>query len=397
MKNAAAIFAFLRTNAPPPYLYWRSPEGALRLAAGMQSRDVPPPGADWRTWLRGQSVAEGRDMLPRVFIMAFDPATQQDDTWEGFPAAEIWRPSVMYCAENGVERFYGLDGNTFPEEGADTAAGGVFPRHGGIQLAFDDAGQYRDRVQAGLLQLQDGALEKIVLARSVHVELSSSFDPLHALSALQLPHSFGVCYSPDGEHFFLSATPERLARVEDGSFSTMALAGTMTRAQSGEGARDELLADAKERAEHAYVIEMIREALAPCSIALRVDDVRLLTLPHITHILTHIEGQLLEGHGMLDVVSALHPTPAVAGTPRDAATEGIRLLEDFSRGLYAGCVGWVDGAGNGDAAVTIRSAVVHDHSAHAFAGAGIVAGSDPADEEAETRAKLQTMLDVLGA
>jgi len=397
MKDAAAIFAYLRTHAPPPYMCWRSPEGALRLAAGTESRDFPSQETEWRAWLRGQFAFDAGNTIPRLFIMAFDPSERQDGVWDGFPSAEIWRPSMMYTAEDGVERFHGLDADAFPDEGAGAASGGAFPRHGGIRVAFDDVEEYRGRVQAGLAQLREGALEKIVLARSVRVELASSFDPLQALSALQLPHSFGICYSPDGERFFLSATPERLARVQDGTFSTMALAGTMTRDRTGDGGHEALLADAKERAEHAYVTEMIRGALAPFSRAMRVDDVRLLTLPHITHILTHIEGQLSEGHGMLDVVSALHPTPAVAGTPRDEATAGIRLLEDFSRGLYAGCVGWVDDAGNGDAAVTIRSAVVHNHAARAFAGAGIVAGSDPADEEAETRAKLQTVLDVLGA
>ncbi|MDT8325108.1 MAG: isochorismate synthase, partial [Bacteroidota bacterium] len=383
-------------HAPPPYLYWRSPENALRVAAGMESSSAPSPGEDWRAWLRDSSVAETSGEVARIFTLAFDPGSTQDGPWEQFPGARIWRPAAMYAAEGDVEAFHGMSAHDVPAQDDVAEQASAFPHRGGIHIPARDDAQYRQRVAAGLDLLADGGLRKIVLARSMRVELDTAFDPLRALTSLQQAHTFGICYSPDGRHYFISATPERLARVRAGRFSTMALAGTLPHRQTGEAGRQELLENAKERAEHAYVTEMIREALAPFSAEMEVDDVRLLALPHITHILTRIEGQLDAGYGMLDVVSALHPTPAVAGTPRDAATAGIRALEDFSRGLYAGCIGWVDAAGNGDAAVAIRSAVAHERTAHAFAGAGIVAGSDPMDEEAETRAKLQTALDILG-
>jgi isochorismate synthase EntC len=104
-----------------------------------------------------------------------------------------------------------------------------------------------------------------------------------------------------------------------------------------------------------------------------------------------------EGRGMRDVIASLHPTPAVAGTPRTAAQELIAALEPFHRGLYAGCIGWFSSDGDGDAAVAIRSALVHGREALVWAGAGIVKGSSAAAEEHETQAKLRTMLDILGA
>lgn len=211
------------------------------------------------------------------------------------------------------------------------------------------------------------------------------------------PHAFSLCYSPDGRRYFLSATPERLGSVHDGEFSTMALAGTLTRSDGAAGDPDALLADAKERAEHAYVVEMIREGISAYCSQLSVEDVRLLDLPHVTHILTRIEGVLSDGYGLNNMIAALHPTPAVAGTPREEACRSITAIEPFPRGLYAGCIGWMDSSGSGDAAVAIRSAVVAGKEAHAFAGAGIVRESDPTEEERETRAKLQTVLDILGA
>jgi isochorismate synthase EntC len=158
-----------------------------------------------------------------------------------------------------------------------------------------------------------------------------------------------------------------------------------------------LLGDEKERAEHAYVVEMIREAASTFATGTEVQDVRVLELPHVRHMLTQISGQMAPECGMRHLIAALHPTPAVAGTPRAEAMRLIAELEPFDRGLYAGCAGWFVGDGDGDAAVTIRSALVRGTDATLWSGAGIVRHSDAEAEERETRVKLQTMLDVLGA
>jgi isochorismate synthase EntC len=240
---------------------------------------------------------------------------------------------------------------------------------------------------------------------------------------LRQPHSFTVCYSPDGEQYFLSATPERLGRIAGGQFETMALAGTLTGngAAGNENGRDEnggrenggrenggrengtavlshedLLTDRKERAEHGYVVDMIREAAGSFASDVTTRDVRVLELPHLRHILTGISGRMHAGFGLRHAIAALHPTPAVAGTPRAEALQLIDALESFDRGMYAGCVGWFLGEDEGDCAVTIRSALLRGSEALLWAGAGIVRESDAAAEERETRAKLQTMLGILG-
>ena len=396
MNDPARIFSALLAAHPPPYLFWKSPEGEIWITAGLLSQRRPPDGEEWRSWLRRQESTEETG-LPDILLLAFDPDHAQDERWSGFPSAELFRPAVGYHADADGERFHGctLEELSLP---AGDEVDVAFPEQRSLHVRDWCGDAYRARVSRGLTQLRSGELGKVVLARGVDIDIAPPFDAHHAVTTLQQqPHAFAICYSPDGTRFFLSATPERLGRVRDGSFSTMALAGTMTREDGVRDGYSTLLEDAKERAEHAYVTEMIRESMGDIAEEISVDDVHLLELPHITHILTRIEGRLGEGRGMFDVVSALHPTPAVAGTARDTACDTIASLEDFSRGLYAGCIGWADAAGNGDAAVTIRSALVEGSRARAFAGAGIVRDSDAVEEERETRAKLQTMLDILGA
>lgn len=386
----------LLRHAPPPYLYWKSPEGEIWITAGAEQRLHPPDG-DWREWLRSEAftVSPHAD-LARFVVLGFSPDSAAQDPWTYFPRMELLDPSKGYHVRDGREIFIGLTKEDYPEETSEKP-GRPFNEHVGLQIREWGVDEYRRVVDEGLARIRTGDLEKIVLARSVGIDLRTTFDPTRTIAALQhQPHSFGLLYSPDGERFFLSATPERLGRIRDGKFSTMALAGTHPVMDHGDDG-SALLGNAKERAEHTYVVDMIRkEAITFCDDNI-TDTMQVLSLPHVTHILTRIEGRVRSGHGMSDVIAALHPTPAVAGTPRDVASEEIAALEAFDRGLYAGCMGWVDRNGDGDAAVTIRSAVVNAHTATAFAGAGIVEGSAPEEEERETRAKLQTMLDILGS
>ena len=140
---------------------------------------------------------------------------------------------------------------------------------------------------------------------------------------------------------------------------------------------------------------MITQDLCVLSDYLRTGPRHLVALPHVFHLSTPIEARLRDGGTLADVISVLHPTPAVAGLPRDAAVRGIESIEHFDRGLFAGVAGWMDAEGNGDAAVTIRSALLHDGTATVFAGAGIVRDSDPAAEQHETLAKMRLVLEIL--
>ena len=246
-----------------------------------------------------------------------------------------------------------------------------------------------------------GRLDKVVLARRVDLRSTVELDVPNALRRLvaSAPESTIYAFRRAGRTF-LGATPERLVRVEDRHFRTAAVAGTIGRGADGaEDARlaRELLASEKDREEHAIVVQYIRGLLAP--VAERIDVAphpSVLTLRFVQHLATAIEGTLPEHAGLLSLGERLHPTPAVGGDPRDAALAMINEHEGFDRGWYAGPVGWLDGAGDGELCVALRCGIVDRTRAVLFAGCGIVADSDPAREWEESRIKLQAVVSALG-
>jgi menaquinone-specific isochorismate synthase len=248
-------------------------------------------------------------------------------------------------------------------------------------------------VGAALERIRSGALRKIVLARTRRYLASGALDPVAVLARLAGREARGFRFMVEaGEgHAFLGVTPERLVLRSGRVARSEAVAGTRPRGVDGVADRllgESLLASAKDRREHELVVERVREALAACATSLRVDaEPRLLRLAYVQHLATRVQAELRSGVADLDLVRALHPTPAVAGAPVTDAVAALRDFEPFDRGLYAGPVGVVsrDGA---EIAVAIRSARIDGDELTAFAGAGIVEGSDPAEEWRETGHKL---------
>ncbi len=207
---------------------------------------------------------------------------------------------------------------------------------------------------------------------------------------------------------FLGASPELLVRRRGDAVGCHPLAGTVgLRPEAGPGGDGEpadlvgFLSSAKDRLEHELVVEAIVEALAPRCTHLEVPAApSLVRLRTVAHLGTAIEGRLAAAEGgrtpsVLELLADLHPTPAVGGLPRSLALACIDRLEPAGRGLWAGPVGWVDAAGDGRWVIGIRSATVEGSAATLTAGAGIVAGSDPWEEVAETTVKLASVLDAL--
>ena len=238
-----------------------------------------------------------------------------------------------------------------------------------------------------------GELAKVVLARDLLVAADVPLDPRRLLR--RLADRFPDCwtFAVDG---LLGATPELLLRRTGRQLSARVLAGTAPR---GAGADDQRLADAlmgsaKERAEHALAVDSLVEALTPYCTALDVPaGPELLTLANVRHLASDIGGtQRSRGPrgtaGLLELIGAVHPTAAVCGTPTLDAAAVIAELEGMDRGRYAGPVGWLDARGDGEFGLALRCAeLVGDDNARLFAGCGIVAGSDPAAELAETQSK----------
>ena len=368
----------------------------------------------------------------------FEATASADPDWKGFPAARFVLP------EGIVERFDGQGRAVVfarVEPNATTAAvvadllrrssdarAAISPaeavRRAGDTRASNEGPEYRVRsdrshaqfcrqVSSALVELSTGRLEKLVLARSLTVDHDGDFEVPGFVSRLRAlyPSCTLIAVGRAGD-VFLAATPETLVRVAGRRVETAALAGSTPRgrtpAEDGELAAA-LVASPKERAEHAFVVDAIRAVLEPrCERLAMAAEPRLRALFGIQHLETTFEGELGKTatgsppSDVLSLVEALHPTPAVAGAPAPAAADWLRGHEGLERGWYAAPIGWLDGEGGGAFCVGLRSALIRNglgpvgqpgaSRARLFAGAGIVAGSDPEHELVETRIKLRALL-----
>ncbi|MFC0042598.1 isochorismate synthase [Actinomadura rayongensis] len=249
------------------------------------------------------------------------------------------------------------------------------------------AATWQDAVATAVTRIRAGHLGKVVLARDLHATADAPIDPRVLLR--RLADRFPGCYTfaCDG---LVGATPELLVRRTGGTVESLVLAGT---APADDPARARALrTSAKDHHEHAYAIEMVRQALTPLCDDLHIPAApEILTLPNVLHLASPVRGHLNARHSVLDVVAALHPTPAVGGTPTPTALDLIADLENMDRGRYAAPVGWIDARGDGEWGIALRCAELDGNRARLFAGCGIVGDSRPADELAEAHNKFRAM------
>lgn len=259
-------------------------------------------------------------------------------------------------------------------------------------------GHYTAAVERALAAIEQDRYRKIVLARALDMELDNPCSPLRILQRLRANYPDCHCFSLQNESStgFIGATPERLLAVREGTFFTEAIAGSAPRGDCN--ARDFelgrlLLNSEKDLREHRHVVESILRRLRQAGLkGSPADQPGLLRLANVQHLHTPVRGPLPGSTHLLDLAAALHPTPAVGGTPRPDALKDIPRLEPFRRGLFAGVLGWFDSRGDGDLVVGLRSALVHQNRARLYAGAGIVRGSIPQKEFNETSLKMRALL-----
>ncbi|MFY9265263.1 MAG: isochorismate synthase [Solirubrobacterales bacterium] len=264
------------------------------------------------------------------------------------------------------------------------------------------AEHYQQAVERATEMIAAGELEKIVLAREVLLRRREPIDVVAALRELRerFPQctTFALGYPATT---FLGSSPELLIRREGRRASTMALAGSASRgddAEQDERLGAKLLESVKDNREHAIVVRRIERTLGRLSAWVAVGErPELVKVKNIQHLATPIRAQLTEPRPAIELAGMLHPTPAVGGEPWSVAGPAIKSLEGFDRGWYAGGVGWMDQLEDGEFHVALRSALIDGSSARLFAGAGIVADSDPATELAETETKLDALLPVLSS
>lgn len=261
-------------------------------------------------------------------------------------------------------------------------------------------------VSNGVTEIRTGNLEKLVLARDVVATLPEGVNAAEVLRQLAARYRECWTYGVDG---LVGATPEMLIQVEGRTAQARVLAGTLDRrdAEGVDGspmayAERVLAGSEKQRHEHEIAIDSLTRQLAPFSDAMNShSEPFILELPNVWHLASDVKAELadIEGHvpTCLALINALHPTAAVCGTPTLVAGALIRKLEHLDRGPYAGPVGWLDAAGNGEWGIALRGAVIEDaNTVRLYAGCGIVEGSVPEAELAETWAKFRPMLEALG-
>ncbi|HUQ99638.1 MAG TPA: isochorismate synthase [Gemmatimonadaceae bacterium] len=428
VSQAASSNSLVASQVAEGRMFWACPRDGFSLAGIGAVAAFSPEGPDrfasvdsaWSALLEGavtQNPDEGTPGLGPVLMggFAFDGDTRQSGLWKGFSSAHMIVPRLLFTATGEkswltVSAIVGTNGE--PDVDLETLTS-LLGETDGVTLHRDNsiidetapgalqytesrsARDWQSLVSTAVREICAGEMQKVVLARDVHETAAGDIDVFGTLDDLRNTHrnSFVFGYWR-GESAFIGASPERLVRLDGQDVRASSLAGTEKRGATPEedsALAALLLASAKDLAEHAAVRDALYDALSEIS-----DDVEaaetpsLLTLPHLHHLHTPVRARLREGHSLLDVVSRLHPTPAVGGTPRDAALRFIKDHEQLDRGWYAAPIGWI-GRESGEFAVALRSAVIAGPEVRLFAGCGIVADSDPELEYKESVLKLRPM------
>lgn len=307
-------------------------------------------------------------------------------------------------ARAALERWLGTTGVVPP---AEPLAGAEVPaRKATLTTGSLSEADWMAAVAAGVAEIRTGALEKLVLARDIVATVPDGVNAAEILRQLAARYRECWTYGVDG---LVGSTPEMLIQVEGRTAQARVLAGTLDRRDADgmagsplEFAERVLAGSEKQRHEHDIAIQSLTTQLAPFSEAMNAhSEPFILELPNVWHLASDVKAELTEVEGhvptCLALINALHPTAAVCGTPTTVAGALIRKLEHLDRGPYAGPVGWLDAAGNGEWGIALRGAVIESpETVRLYAGCGIVEGSVPEAELAETWAKFRPMLESLG-
>ncbi len=409
------LFGWLRGQQTLPKLYWsgrddRSEVAALGAADLYESTVEGPEAMRKRL---SPLLTSGDPRLRYYGGLRFDVGREADAGWAVFGAYRFVLPrfelrvrageTVLACnlvlprdVENRDEILDEIENLSFVPRPSEENLPKPVSR-------ADEPGfpVWRKNVGRALSAFQERRLGKVVLARRTDFGFDDDLDP--ALLAGKLKESTPDCFhfyvEPEPGVAFVGASPERLFRREGRAILSEAVAGTRPRADSednDEDLREELLKSEKDRREHTYVRDSIREALGTLCQSLDIDGrMSEMKLTQRRHLVTGVRGTLREDVVDADILEAMHPTPAVGGHPRRAALREIADLEAFDRGWYAGPIGWI-GADAAEFAVGIRSGLVSGRNLALFSGAGIVSGSVPEEEWAEIEQKIGDFTRILG-
>ena len=330
---------------------------------------------------------EGRALIGLGQVRVFDPGTGPDRYEKALVALRESGMPVGYASftfdperEGSVvlvpERVAEVDIDDLRSSDSPVPAG---------RVETDGSRSWMNGIRQAMRALESGALEKVVLSRQVGAHFDEEVPPLAVVTRLHDAQPACYTFAVDG---LIGASPELLVSFTDGYVTSLALAGTAI-------AEDGLQSQKIER-EHRYTASSVEQALVEHVTDLNKETSRVVTFGEIKHLASRFEGRAVAGTSVLSVLASLHPTAAVAGTPRDRAVSLIREIEPTGRGRYAGPVGWFDTDGEGEFAIALRCGLIQGRDVTLYAGGGIVVGSDASSEFDETELKLRPMRRALG-
>jgi salicylate biosynthesis isochorismate synthase/menaquinone-specific isochorismate synthase len=421
--------AFASRLASDRWFCWEQPDRRFALAALGVAHEAPSRGegrfedvARECLRLREGAIVDELSALPAgagpiwTGGFAFDPEGAAAPHWSSFAPASMALPELSLC-RHGENVFLTLNLVLSPGEAPGEAVGRLEARLAGLRddplplldphltdrpeiRSVRPPGEFERAVAAATERIEGGELSKVVLAREVMVETATAHDPAAVFGALreQFPSCFCFCCGT-AEAAFVGASPELLVRRSGAGVSSVALAGSTRRSSDpaiDDHLGEQLLRSDKDRREQHVVARRIVRALRPYAVWVESDEEpSVVKVANIQHLATPVIAQLAEPRSAVELAALLHPTPAVGGEPWPDAAATIAELERMDRGWYAGPVGWMDSTEDGEFCVALRSALLRDREARLYAGVGVVAGSDPAAELAETEVKLGAMLPLL--
>ncbi len=413
----APLVAVARAIGEPPTVAWRDPSGfgcvgfgvsAVVTATGPERfEEVERAVRAELDHLTSFAFTEGAPRARMFGGFAFGPGAAARAGWSEFGDARLVLPRITYVTSDGVgwwglarrgdeplldwdvaaERLGALEPLARAESAPPEARFAAVPPDDDLMRCLRSACAAVDR----------GELGKVVVAHRQRLRAELAPDVITVLSRLIAENPSATCFAfRVGECCFLGATPERLIARHRSSVVAEALAGSASRGAASDPGS--LLVSDKDLTEHGFVVRDVAARLAPLCASLDVPLRPVLReLRDVVHLLTPITGKLSRDVNVIRLVERLHPTPAVGGTPTASALAWLDEHEPVPRGWYAAPVGWVDGSGDGDFVVALRSGLLSAEGAELWAGAGVVAGSDPVAEAGEIRLKLGTFLSALGA
>lgn len=354
--------------------------------------------ADWWHSLCATAVVRDEVALPGTGPLAFGSISYAASSPAG---GTLVVPEVVVGRRGETAWLTTMTRQAAVPASAPPAPGPAPRRPAGITFA-DGAlppAQWAQAVSHAVTLITSGSLDKVVLARDLEARAAEPIDTRWILDRLAERYENTWVFCVDG---LVGASPEMLVRVEKGLVTSRVLAGTIRR--TGDDEHDLALAgslarSSKDLEEHEYAVRSVADALRPhCSSMNVPESPFVLHLPNVMHLATDVTGVLSDATSALALAASLHPSAAVCGTPTAAADEVIARLERMDRGRYAGPVGWIDAAGDGEWAIALRCGLLDAQDparVRLFAGCGIVAGSDAQAEVAESDAKLIPMRDAL--